>query len=178
MLNGEKVRLRARYDEDVRILHDELYNDVPTHSRADGRPWRPINIGSGESPYLVKDTDEKTATFSVVEIATDALAGDAALWDIDLHNRSAHIGMALRPTFRGRGLAVDVVRTLCHYGFAVRGLWRLQIETLSDNEPMLRTAESAGFTREGVLRQAAWAEGAFLDEVILGLLAEDWPVEP
>jgi RimJ/RimL family protein N-acetyltransferase len=31
-----------------------------------------------------------------------------------------------------------------------------------------------GFTREGTLRQAAWVTGAFLDEVILGLLSADW----
>lgn len=49
---------------------------------------------------------------------------------------------------------------LCHYGFVVRGLQRLQIETLSDNT--------------AVLRSSAWGMGEFLDEVLLGLLAQDW----
>jgi RimJ/RimL family protein N-acetyltransferase len=174
VLHGEKVVLRARHDGDVQILHDELYNDVATRSRSDSRPWRPISPSSSASPYAVTDPGEDAACFSVVESSGDELAGEALLWSIDTHNRFAHIGISLRPAFRGRGLALDTVRVLCRYGFAVRGLQRLQIETLADNAAMLRTATDAGFTREGVLRKAAWVNGRFIDEVILGLLVEDW----
>jgi RimJ/RimL family protein N-acetyltransferase len=173
MLRGEKVGLRARAEEDVPILHAELYDDVATRSRADGRPWRPIPPGSAASPYSVRDPGDDHASFSVVELATDELAGDCVLWSIDTHNRSAHIGLSLRPAFRGRGLGTDAVRVLCHYGFAVRGLHRLQVETLADNAAMIKAATDAGFVREGLLRGNSWVGGAFLDEVVLGLLASD-----
>lgn len=48
---------------------------------------------------------------------------------------------------------------LCHYGFRVRGLQRLQSETLSDNGATPRSAEHDGFVREGVLRSSAKAHG-------------------
>ncbi len=67
-----------------------------------------------------------------------------------------------------------MARALCHYGFAVRGPHRLQIETLADNAAMIRAAEQAGFVLEGALRRAAWVNGEFLDEVILGSLALEW----
>lgn len=67
-----------------------------------------------------------------------------------------------------------MVGTLCHYGFVVRSLQRLQIETLADNAAMLGSAERNGFVREGVLRSSAWVLGEFLDEVLLGLLVKDW----
>ncbi len=35
-------------------------------------------------------------------------------------------------------------------------------------------AGAGGFVREGVLRSSAWVMGEFLDEVLLGLLAQDW----
>ncbi len=35
-----------------------------------------------------------------------------------------------------------------------------------------------GLVREGVLRSSAWVLGTFLDEVLLGLLAEDWKPGP
>ena len=76
------------------------------------------------------------------------------LWGIDLHNRSAHVGISLRPAFRGRGLGGDVVRVLCRYGFAIRGLHRMQLETLADNAAMIAVAERLGFTREGTMRGA------------------------
>jgi RimJ/RimL family protein N-acetyltransferase len=165
--------LRARHDSDIPVLHAELYDDVQTRVRADSRPWQPIPPGSG-SPYVVAGPDDRAACFSVVELATGELAGEALLWDIDLHNRGAHIGISLRPAFRGRGLGADVVRVLCRYGFAIRGLHRLQAETLSTNNAMIRAANQAGFTREGTLRRAAWVDGEFADEVILGLLAAEW----
>ncbi|SHM25949.1 Acetyltransferase (GNAT) domain-containing protein [Actinacidiphila paucisporea] len=96
------------------------------------------------------------------------------MWGIDNHHRSAHIGLGLLSAARGKGYGTDVVATLCYYGFVVRGLQRLQIETLADNYAMLRSAEHKGFVREGVLRSSAWLLGKFLDEVVLGLLVQDW----
>ena len=174
MLRGEKVVLRARDEADVAVLHTELYEDVATRSRADARPWRPIPPGSPASPYQVTGPADDVACFSVVEMASGELAGEALLWGIDPHNRTAHIGLSLRPAFRGRGLGGDVVRVLCGYGFAVRGLHRLQIDTLADNAAMIRAATGAGFTQEGTLRQAAWVYGAFADQVVLGLLDTEW----
>lgn len=175
MVRAGKVGLRARDEADVAILHTELYEDVAIRSQADSRPWRPISAGTAASPYAVSEPRDDVAIFSVVELAGNALAGDALLWGIDLHNRMAHIGLGLRPVFRGRGLGTDVVRALCEYGFTVRGLHRLQIETLTTSAAMIQAAERVGFTREGTLRQAAWVTGKWLDEVILGLLAADWP---
>jgi RimJ/RimL family protein N-acetyltransferase len=96
------------------------------------------------------------------------------LWGIDSHHRSAHIGLALRPAFRGKGLGTDVVRVLCHYGFVVLGLHRLQIDTLTDNHAMIHAAEKVGFQREVVHRQETWVLGEFADEVVFGLLEREW----
>jgi RimJ/RimL family protein N-acetyltransferase len=158
----------------VAVLHAELYDDVPNQARSDSRPWRPITLGTDAVPTRVRAPEPTFEPFSVVELATDELAGEAVVWAIDLHNRSAHLGLALRPAYRGRGLGTDLVRTLCQYGFAVRGFHRLQLETLSDNIGMLTAATNAGFTVEGTLRGASWVMGEFLDDVVLGLLAENW----
>ena len=79
------------------------------------------------------------------------------------------------PSLRGKHLGTDIVRVLCRYGFAVRGLHRLQVDTLADNDAMIGAATRAGFVLEGTLRQAAWVDGSFADEVILSLLAAEWP---
>jgi len=174
MLRAGKVGLRARDEADVAILHAELYEDIATRARADSRPWRPIPVGSAASPYAVSEPRDEVAVFSVVELASGELAGEALLWAIDLHNRTAHLGLSLRPAFRDRGLGADVVAALCEYGFAVRGLHRLQVDTLASNTAMIRAASRAGFVPEGRLRRAAWVHGDFADEVILGLLAAEW----
>ncbi|MFF7445494.1 MULTISPECIES: GNAT family N-acetyltransferase [unclassified Streptomyces] len=174
MLRGSKVGLRARHEEDVPILRAELYDDVVNSSRAESGPWRPVSPGSKDPRLVVDDKEQGHVPFSVVELEGGTLIGTATLWGIDTHNRLAHIGLGLLPSARGKGYGTDVVAVLCHYGFVVRGLQRLQIETLSDNAAMLRSAERNGFVREGVLRSSAWVMGEFMDEVLLGLLARDW----
>ncbi|MCY0931941.1 GNAT family protein [Streptomyces sp. H27-H1] len=178
MLSGGKVGLRARHEDDIPILRDELYNDVVNASRAEGRPWRPMTPDSKDPRLFVDDKEHGHVPFSVVELAGGTLIGAATLWGIDNHSRSAHIGLGLLPAARGKGYGTDVVAALCTYGFVVRGLHRLQIETLSDNAAMLGSAERNGFVREGVLRSSAWVMGEFMDEVLLGLLAKDWKPGP
>ncbi|MFJ5547504.1 GNAT family N-acetyltransferase [Streptomyces sp. NPDC093225] len=179
MIRAHGIGLRARLAADTAVLHAELYDDVAGQSRADTRPWRPLPADSAHAPYAVRDPSETDTPFSVVELAGGELIGEAIVWGIDTHNRFAHLGVALRPAHRGRGLGGDVVRALCHYGFVVRGFHRLQLETLADNAAMIAAAEKAGFVHEGTLRRAAWVYGEWLDEVVYGLLSEEWsPLQP
>jgi RimJ/RimL family protein N-acetyltransferase len=172
MLRGELVVLRARREDDARILHAELYEDTDTLVRSDHRPWVPVPFGPGSPHWPGEEAPSAAdaAVFAVTELATGGLAGEALLWGLDLHNRSAHLGLALRPACRGRGLGGDTVRMLCRYGFAIRGLHRLQLETLPDNHAMIAAAERAGSTREGVTRGSSWVNGRWMDDVIFGLL--------
>jgi RimJ/RimL family protein N-acetyltransferase len=180
MLSGELTGLRARTSDDADILHRELYEDVEDWIRASNRPWVPIAPGPG-SPYAAPEPEEErrgpipdAAEFSIVELFSGELAGQVGLWGIDEHNRMAHVGVELRPSFRGRGLGADAVRVVCRYGFALRGLHRLQLETLFDNRAMIAVAEKVGFTREGTTRGSSWMNGRFLDDVIFGMLADEF----
>lgn len=170
MLTGTRVLLRAREQADVAILHRELYDDVSTRIRGDTRPWLPLPADSVESPYAVAEHGADVAFFSVAHAETGELAGEAIVYGIDSHNRSGHLGLALRPSSRGQGLSRDTLALLCRYGFAVRGLHRLQLETLAENEPMIRAARSAGFREEGRRVEARWVEDCFVDELIFARL--------
>jgi len=121
MLRGSKVGLRARHEDDIPVLQTELYDDVTNHSRSDNRPWRPIMPGSKDSPFAVDDKEQRHVPFSIVELDGGTLVGDSVVWNIDEHNRSAHVGLGLLPSCRGKGYGADAVRVMCHYGFVVRG---------------------------------------------------------
>ena len=174
MLTGRKVALRARIGSDVPILHSGLYEDVETHATSDTRAWQPISLDTDASPFRVREPVDKVSAFTVALLDDDRVAGDAVMWEIDRHNRSAHLGIALLPEMRGLGLGADVVAVLSRHAFHTLGLHRLQIETNVDNAAMLAVARGAGFAVEGTLRSASWANGRFVDEVILGLLADEW----
>lgn len=174
VIRGRKVGLRAPSEQDVPVLHAELYNDVPTRSRVSGRAWVPTRPGPRDAPYGGSESGQKRIGFSVVELSTEELAGEAMLVGVDTHSRHASLGLALRPAYRGRGLGTDIVRVLCYYGFVVRGMHRLEVATLADNVSMIGAAQRAGFTLEGTLRSAAWVMGEFLDVTLLGLLAPEY----
>jgi len=175
MLHGPRIDLRARSQDDVEILHTELYDDVPGHARSSGTAWRPHPHGLAP-PYTPREPTEHGADFTVVRRDDGELLGIALLWGIDAHNRSAHLGLSLRPGHRGRGYGTEVVGVLCHYGFSVLGLHRLQLETLADNAAMIGAATACGFTLEGTLRERSWVSGQFMDDVVYGFLAAEWAV--
>jgi RimJ/RimL family protein N-acetyltransferase len=173
VLRGELTGLRAPTDTDIEVFETELLTDVETRMRATGRPWLPVAPGASDSPYR-QPLDRDALRFAVVELATGHLAGEAVIFGLDLHNRHAEIGLVLRPDFRGRHLGTDVVRVLCHYGFVIRGLHRLQMTTLADNHAMITVAVRVGFVLEGTARDTAWINGAFADGVTLSLLSGEW----
>jgi RimJ/RimL family protein N-acetyltransferase len=177
MLTGGKVRLRALVTDDLAVLEEEIFADVALMMTASGHPWRPSSLERAVARHeasLTEEEEPRHVRFAVDEIATGDLAGMGQVWGIDTHNRFAHLGYNLRPGLRGRGLGRDMIGALCDYAFRVRGLNRLQIDTAAGNAASRAAAESCGFVLEGQLRQTGWVDGAFIDEVIYGLLAHEW----
>ncbi len=188
MLRGERICLRAQRRSDVEVLHGPLYENPESFMLTEGRAYRPRSLEAALAKYdkgLAEDPEPRFDPFIVealVDLDPPALAGqvlgDAALWAIDPHVRSAHIGITLLAEARGLGVGREVVDLLVDYGFRVRGLHRLQCETHADNAAMLATAQAAGFRPEGTLRQAAWRSGRHVDMVVLGVLATDRDAAP
>ena len=87
-LAGTNVLLRPRHQDDVVVLHRELYDDISTRVGADSRPWVPIPAGAAAlSPYAVESISDEVSFFSIVSTERE-LAGEALVWGIDLHNRA------------------------------------------------------------------------------------------
>ncbi len=51
---------------------------------------------------------------------------------------------------------------------------RVQSDTAADNPAEQRALEKAGFTREGVVRDAEERDGRHHDHVLYGILREEW----
>jgi RimJ/RimL family protein N-acetyltransferase len=177
MLKGRLVGLREPRREDVAALF-ELRTDVELFSLTDARPFQPRTLASRQAEFDKRQTeqDPKAAFFTIQRLddAAGTALGSVGLWEIDPHNRSAHVGISLLPTAQGQGLGRDAVEVICRFGFDVRGLERLSLETLDVNAPMRAVAAACGFVEEGRFRAAAWYLGRRVDEMVYGLLAAEW----
>ena len=102
------------------------------------------------------------------------MAGQIEYNYIDWANRKTEIGFWLGTSYQGKGLATRSSRFLVSYAFNELKLNRVEMRCAVENKKSRRICENLGFTKEGIVRQAAWFHDHFVDFVIYGMLANDW----
>jgi ribosomal-protein-serine acetyltransferase len=101
------------------------------------------------------------------------LVGTAGL-RINQHNRAADVWYWIDAAFEGRGLVSRAMATLLDQAFGPLGLARVTIHTDVANQRSRALASRLGFTEEGLHRQASVVLDQLRDEVVYGLLADEW----
>ncbi|MFD0471346.1 GNAT family N-acetyltransferase [Nonomuraea thailandensis] len=107
---------------------------------------------------------------------TDAegiIVGAISLFRTSWSAGTTEVGYGVHPLYRSRGFATEAVRGLTAWALDTMGLRRIDLTARLDNLASLRVAAKAGFTWEGVLRDAVLDEDGAHDLVILGLLRHD-----
>jgi RimJ/RimL family protein N-acetyltransferase len=66
----------------------------------------------------------------------------------------AEVGYWVAPEARGKGVCTRALKLVAGWVLTRPGMARLQLRADEENTPSKRVAESAGFTREGVLRSS------------------------
>jgi RimJ/RimL family protein N-acetyltransferase len=90
-------------------------------------------------------------------------------------HRQGEIGWALGVDYRSQGYASEAAAALIQYGFSVLKLHRFQSQTNSKNTDSWRLMERLGMRQEARLREAVDQDGEWLDRLIYGVLAREWP---
>jgi RimJ/RimL family protein N-acetyltransferase len=89
---------------------------------------------------------------AIADLATGERLGAIGLDVHDEQSSVARLGYWLAPEARGRGAASCALELLSDWGFAERGLYRLELEILDGNEASSRVARRCGYQLEGILR--------------------------
>lgn len=93
---------------------------------------------------------------------------------IERAHRRCRLGIVIGEKDRwGHGCGHRAVVRAVDYAFDVLDLDRITAEVLADNPRSVRLFESAGFVREGVMREYVHRGGSRVDELIFGLLRRD-----
>jgi RimJ/RimL family protein N-acetyltransferase len=123
----------------------------------------------------VERSEREPRTFGRFVIEVDGeRAGVMGFEERSERNRIAHLGgLAVHPSFRGRGVADEAARILQRHLFDELGFHRLELACYGFNERAIRHSERVGFVREGVQRKAYLRHGEWQDAVLFALLRED-----
>lgn len=106
------------------------------------------------------------------------LAGCLSLHTIEWADGKASLGYWLAAPFERRGLVTKAGRVVINYAFFELGLERLEILSASDNIRSRQVAVRLGFQQEGILRRSWRRHGQFVDQVVYGLMRDEWPPAP
>lgn len=102
------------------------------------------------------------------------LAGAIGFNDMDEDNNVGEMGYFLGEPFQQKGVMSRAYKAVIDYGFETLGLNRIEAYIADGNERSKALPRRFGFTEEGKIRQAEWLYDHYEDEIIYGLLAEEW----
>lgn len=165
---------------------------------------RPLQANDAEGPYPSWLNDAEVCQYNShnVELYTQEMAldyishshqqPDLLALAVTLKSTGEHIGnmclQRIHPVnqnaeyavlmgnkkYWGQGYAIEAARLLCRHGFEVLNLHRIYCATHADNMGMQKLALSLGMKLEGRQRQAQFKHGVFADNVLYGMLRDEF----
>ncbi len=111
--------------------------------------------------------------FAVTDTGSGRLLGDVSLKKTNWRALTSEVGYWVAPWARGRGIASEATRAVAEWLLSSRGFERLELRAATGNVASQRAAVNAGFTREGVLRNAGFTHSARVDLVVFSLIPAD-----
>src|SRR5215469_5234273 len=127
------------------------------------RQWTRAEQGTGYS-------------FAIADGGTDRAVGQVGLWLKDISEGRASVGYWVASSARGQGAAAIAVQILAQWAHHELQIPRLELYVEPWNTASIRTAERAGFQREGLLRSWQEVGGTRKDMYMYSRLAAD-PIE-
>lgn len=170
-IKGKKVFLRAMELEDMEFLR-AMINDEDMEHNVIG--WS-FPVSQYEQQKWFESTIQNKNNLRFIIEAGGKPIGLATLTSIDWKNRKASHGIKLfGDDIKGKGYGTDTVRTIMKYAFEELQLNRLYGSILEYNTASRKLYEKCGWTEEGVERKSIFKNNQYHDEIVLGILKEDY----
>jgi RimJ/RimL family protein N-acetyltransferase len=171
MLQGEKIRLRIVTHADLALI-EAWANDLRVHSEYGDFGLR--RSGGFEQAFADDGLLGARLGELMIVLPNDEVVGLVSYHQVGYGpnegSRAYNIGISIHEEHRGKGYGVEAQRLLAEYLFLTYSIKRVEATTDIENTREHRALEKAGFTREGVLRQAQWRLGNWHDMVVYSKL--------
>ena len=113
--------------------------------------------------------------FTICLLADDRPIGTIGLFDLDLRNGNAGLGISIGdPADTNHGFGSDALRALVGWAFDMLRLERVWLDVYDFNPRARVVYERVGFVHEGTQRHAIFRHGRFADVHRMAVLAGEW----
>ena len=172
---NDKVRLRAMDEPD---WEGHYYNRFDTHARRLLNYEVELPPTAEEAKNMIehfKNFKEGTGRlmFSIENLEGINLGG-INLNSIDEKNGTFSIGMQIDRDHRSKGYGTAAMDLLLQYAFFERRLNKYYGSVLEGNIPSATMLKKLGCREEGRRRQMVYTDGKYHDEILFGLLKEEY----
>lgn len=108
----------------------------------------------------------------------DNCIGHCGLYKINSRTGVALLGICIgQHAFRGKGIGKAVIGSVLDYAFEQMNLRKIRAEVMATNRVALHLLEKIGFNSEGILREAKYRNGQYIDFHMLGVFRSEWKQE-
>jgi RimJ/RimL family protein N-acetyltransferase len=173
LTNGQVV-VRFGEERDIPEILIAYQDDRELHLRMDQeRPPSGAELGRRAERAQGDRAAGRAVTFTILEPDSDVCRGQIYVHSVDWDNLRAEVGIWVAPGSRRRGLASGALALVARWLLRESRLERVQVATERENERMIRCAQSAGFSYEGVLRAYTLEQGSRVDNAVLSMVRRD-----
>jgi RimJ/RimL family protein N-acetyltransferase len=171
-MEGQRLRLRAATAEDAEArfslghcpdivrMFGVSHADCKAMTREAAEAWA---LGQSLDPYVW-----------IIEVG-GRLTGEIKLHSINTADRRASMAIAIYdPMLLGKGFGTEAIRLLLHHAFTQLNLHRISVRVLAYNERAMKAYQKCGFVIEGRERETAFVDGAWHDDLMMGILSREY----
>ena len=176
-IEGKRIYLREWHDDDVNDLVEGL-NNINVSKWLASVPF-PYTIEEANDflTYAKESNDNsKGYMFAIVLKESEKVIGGTEIVRINLKDGTAGGGIWINEKYHGKGYGTEAFKLRVEYAFNGLGLRRIENGFFPGNNSSKKMQEKLGFKEEGIRRKRflCLATGEYVDEVITGLLKEEW----
>jgi len=168
MIHGARITIGPLVPDDFGPLF-RWANDLEA-ARLNG-PYRPTDwmIHKEWCDNIGKDASK--VVFAIRKRDDISIIGYVQVVNINAVNRSADMGIRIgEAANRGQGYGREAVALALEFCWRHLNLMRVALAVFKGNAAALNTYKAVGFKREGVLRNAVFVDGGFVDVILMAKL--------
>jgi RimJ/RimL family protein N-acetyltransferase len=168
MLLANRITIGPLIPEDSGLLFCWA-NDVAA-ARLDSA-YRPVDMMTHQQWWNGLGKDPTKVVFAIRKTAEPGIIGYVQIAGINAVHRSAELGIRIgAEKDRGHGYGKEALALAVEFCWSHLNLNRLQLVVFKHNHRAVSAYRAAGFKKEGLLRKAAFIDGAWVDVLLMASL--------